>query len=82
MHSLNDNVDDGGKLADTRIPINGDGVAGRVGSGTAVGSHGLASSARGAKRSPPDDGAESEGLYPKLALPLSRETQPQEPEGQ
>jgi hypothetical protein len=81
-HSLNENVDDGGKLADTRIPIHGDGVAGRIGSGTPVGSNGLASSARGAKHSQPDDSAESEGLYPTLARPLPRETRPEEPEGQ
>jgi glycosyltransferase involved in cell wall biosynthesis len=81
-HSLNENVDDGGKLADTRIPIHGDGVAGRVGGGTPVGSNGLASSARGAKHSQLDDSAESEGVYPTLARPLPRETQPEEPEGQ
>jgi hypothetical protein len=81
-HSLNDNVDDGGKLAGTRIPINSDGVAGRAGSGTTVGSHGLASSARGAKRSQPGDSAESEGLYPTPARPLPTETRAEEPKGQ
>jgi hypothetical protein len=81
-HSLKENVDDGGKLADTRIPINGDRLAGRVGSGTSVGSSGLAPSARGAKHSQPDDSAESEGLYSTIARPLPRETQPEEPEGQ
>jgi glycosyltransferase involved in cell wall biosynthesis len=81
---LNNNGNAGGKLAGTRIPINGDGIAGRSngGSRTGAGSNGSSASARSAKHSQPDDSTESESLCSTLSRPLPQESKSHEPEGQ
>jgi glycosyltransferase involved in cell wall biosynthesis len=78
---LNNDVDGGGKLAGSRVPMNGNGVGSRGGNRSAAGS-GIFSAARGSNHSQPDHHTESESLSPMLARPLAEETEPHEPEGQ
>ncbi len=80
---LNNDIDRSGKVAGTRAPINGNGVAGRSGSGSGsrVGPD-VFPSARSSKHSQSDDTAERERLYPALAPPLAQESEANKPEGQ
>jgi hypothetical protein len=81
--SLNNHVDGGGKLAGTRIPMNGNGVMSRSGSSDgAFVSRAPGASARSSQHSQSDDGAESDPLCPALTPAVPQKTKAHDPEAQ
>lgn len=84
---LNDNGNVGGKLTGTRTPVNGHDVALRSGgrAGTRGSSSSLwsgTSSARSANHADADDPDEGEHLKPTPPVPLAREAEANDPEGE
>lgn len=77
----NDYVDGGGNLAGSRIPVNGDGIAGRDGHGRAFGPYGLPS-AGGANHSQADHGAQRDELSSAPPRSSAKQSAPDQTEGQ
>ncbi|HZW81398.1 MAG TPA: glycosyltransferase [Candidatus Deferrimicrobiaceae bacterium] len=81
--SLNNHVDSGGKLAGTRIPMNGNGVMDRSGSiDGASAANASGAPARSSQHTQREDGAESDPLCPALTPPLPQKTKAHDPEAQ